>query len=348
MAAPLRLSGAPVLREILPGVLLASLVGAAALVIEKLIRAGTNGSFALPAIVIALLIGIAAYGIGNREIFRAGIAFSVKVLLRYAIGLLGLRVALGDIAALGMGTAMLVIGSMIITLIAGILFARLLGLSAHYGALSGAANAICGASATLATAAALPDYRHKGADIAFTVVMANAASTLVMLAYPPLCLLLGFSPRETGILLGLTIHDMAQVVGAGYAVSEESGNIAVIVKLFRVFLLLPAVMIIGWWFHRGNGADTARPALPGFALGFLALALINSLLPGTTLAPFYTPARSALIELSGLMMLQAIAALGLGTSLAMLFAVGWRHMAVFCGATILLLGVAAGGVFLLR
>src|SRR5215213_2248372 len=95
-------------------------------------------------------------------------------------------------------------------------------------------------------AALVPNYPQKGADVTFTVVAANAVSTLVMVAYPPLCALLGLNPQTTGIMLGATIHDMAQVVGAGYAVSEPVGNTAVIVKLFRVFLLLPAVLGIGW------------------------------------------------------------------------------------------------------
>jgi uncharacterized membrane protein YadS len=89
--------------------------------------------------------------------------------------------------------------------------------------------------------------------VTFTVIAANAVSTLVMVAYPPLCVLLGLDAQTTGIMLGATIHDMAQVVGAGYAVSEPVGNTAVIVKLFRVFLLLPVVVAIGWWFVRQRG-----------------------------------------------------------------------------------------------
>src|SRR5664279_4382830 len=126
----------------------------------------------------------------------------------------------------------------------------------------------------------VPNYPGKQADIAFVVVAVNALATLAMVIYPPLCFLLGFEPQATGVMLGGTIHDVAQVVGAGYAVSDTVGNIAVIVKLFRVFLLLPVVLGIGWYFTRsGIKHGEARVPVPVFALVFLALCLLNSALP---------------------------------------------------------------------
>ena len=101
-----------------------------------------------------------------------------------------------------------------------------------------------------------------------------------MVVYPPICILLGFDAQTTGVMLGATIHDVAQVVGAGYAVSEPIGNTAVIVKLFRVFLLLPVVLGIGWYFTRlGIKHGQPRVPVPVFALVFLALCLLNSALP---------------------------------------------------------------------
>ena len=126
------------------------------------------------------------------------------------------------------------------------------------GALGGVATAVCGASAALATATVVPDYRGKSADVAFTVIAMNALSTLAMLAYPLICIWLGFSPTQTGIMLGATIHDVAQVVGAGQSVSDEAANAAVIVKLFRVFMLLPAVLIVGWWLAARRCRGEAR------------------------------------------------------------------------------------------
>ena len=152
---------------------------------------------------------------------------------------------MGEIAALGVTTAVLVVVAMVLTLAAGFLLARLFTLERAYGALAGAGTAVCGASATLATSIVLPDYKGKEMDVAFVVVAVNALSTLAMVVYPLLCVWLEFDAQTAGIMLGATIHDVAQVVGAGYAVSETAGNTAVIVKLFRVFLMLPLVLAIG-------------------------------------------------------------------------------------------------------
>ncbi len=331
------------------GIGLSAAVAIAAVVAEPLMKTITGG-FSLPAMVIALFIGIALNGLASDPRFQPGITWCVKKLLRIAIALLGLRIALGDILGLGIGTLLLVIVSMAMTIIAAIWLARLLGQVAGYGALAGAATAVCGASATLATTTVVPHYPNKDADTAFTVVMANAISTLVMLAYPPLCIWLGLTSRETGLMLGMTIHDMAQVVGAGYAVSDGVGNTAVIVKLFRVFLLLPVVLIIGWWFiQRGEQTGTAKVPAPVFAVVFLVLALVNTAaMAMPALAPVYLPVKSILNEVSRWGLLLSIAALGLGTSLSAVLAVGWRHAAVFMGATLVILMIATGGLLLLR
>src|SRR5258705_8890970 len=126
-------------------------------------------------------------------------------------------------------------------------------------------------------------------DVVFVVVAVNALSTLAMVAYPLICTALGFDAQVTGVMLGATIHDVAQVVGAGYAVSETAGNTAVIVKLFRVFLLLPVVLGIGWYFTRaGVKHGQARVPVPVFAVVFLALCLLNSAMPlMPSLAPVF-------------------------------------------------------------
>ena len=337
-----------------PGLLLSAGVAILAVFIEPLMKRLTGG-FSLPAMVIALFIGIALNRLANDPRFQPGITWCVKKLLRIAIGLLGLRIALGDILGLGLGTLLLVVVSMVLTVIVTIWLAQLMGREAGYGALAGAANAVCGASATLATTTVVPPYKNKEADTAFTVVMANAISTVVMLAYPPLALWIGLTPQETGVLLGATIHDMAQVVGAGYAVSEAVGNTAVVVKLFRVFLLLPVVLIIGWWFMRregkanaGQGAEAKVP-VPVFAIVFLVLVLVNTIALATPqITPQYLPIKAVLNEISKWGLLLSIAALGLGTSIAAVLAVGWRHVVVFMGGTLAILALGTVGILLLR
>lgn len=329
------------------GLALAAAVAVASVLAEPLLssalKAATGRAIGVPAVVIALILGMALHGLSQKPACRPGITFAVKKLLRVAIALLGLRIALGDILALGIGTVFLVVGAMIATLLSGFLFARMLGRDEAYGALAGGATAVCGASAALATATVLPPDPKRDADTVFMVVAVNALSTVAMLAYPVLGAALGYDDRVMGIFLGATIHDVAQVVGAGYSVSEQAGASAVVVKLFRVFLLLPVVLAIGWWFaSRGGGAGKANVPMPVFAIVFFVLALVNSV--GVVPAEIKTVAG----EISRWGLLIAIGALGLGTSVQAVLAVGWRHVAVVCGTTLVILFVAIGGIALLQ
>ena len=260
------------------------------------------------------------------------------------MALLGFRIALGDIVGLGIGAAVLVAPAMALTLVAGFWFARALGLGAGFGAVAGAATAVCGASAALATATVVRNYPDKDRDVAFTIVAVNALSTVAMVAYPIVCISLGFDATVTGLVLGATIHDVAQVAGAGYGVSEGVGNTAVIVKLFRVFLLLPVVLAVGWYFARTR-AMHARVPLPGFALAFLAMGVLNTALGAIpAIAPAYGAIKTVLVQASSWGLLVAISALGLGTSFTAVAAIGWRHLATIVGATIVILAAVIAGV----
>ena len=180
--------------------------------------------------------------------------------------------------------------------------------------------------------------------------LVKITATLAMLVFPPLCIVLGFDARTTGVMLGGTIHDVAQVVGAGYAVSEPVGNTAVIVKLFRVFLLLPVVLGVGWYFTgKGIRHGEARVPVPGIAIVFLLLCVLNSAAPlAPSWMPVYAPAKSVLVEISTWGLLLAIGALGLGTSIKTIIGLGWRHVTTVLGATAIILVVVAGGLILLR
>jgi uncharacterized integral membrane protein (TIGR00698 family) len=329
-----------------PGFLLSAAVAAAAVF--------TAPYFALvlpvPAMVIALFYGIALNFIARRTQFQSGISFCVKTLLRWAVALLGLRIALGEIAALGITTALIVVVSMFATLLAGVMLARAFGQNEYYGALAGAGTAVCGASATLATASVLPHYKGKEADTVFVVIAVNALSTLAMVLYPLICLWLGFSPQSTGVMLGATIHDVAQVVGAGYAVSEPVGNTAIIVKLFRVLLLLPLALGVGYWFAQAESATgQAKVPVPMFAFVFLALCILNSIVPVfAEIAPAYAAIKGWLLQFSTWGLLIAIGALGLGTSMTAISALGWRHIATVSGTTVVILALVTASLLVVR
>ncbi|CAM5197438.1 hypothetical protein BTHI11S_04284 [Bosea thiooxidans] len=149
-----------------PGVLVSVAVAAAATLANPWLKAALGGRVGVPVVVIALVIGMALHPLAGRAVFEPGLTFCVKKLLRWAIALLGLRIALGDIVSLGLGTALLVIVAMAATVTTGFLLARLLGREPGMGALGGVATAVCGASAALATDETLgdPDQRRARRD----------------------------------------------------------------------------------------------------------------------------------------------------------------------------------------
>lgn len=337
-------------RPLADGIILSVIVAVASDLAEPALKKLLGSQIGVPSVVIALVLGMLLHPLANKQRFIPGMTFCVKKLLRWAIALLGLRIALGDIIALGLSTALLVVGAMALTIASGFLLAGWLGRERGTGALAGVATAVCGASAALATATVVPDYKGKSADVAFTVIAMNALSTLAMLAYPLICVWLGLNAQQTGIMLGATIHDVAQVVGAGQSVSDEAANAAVIVKLFRVFLLLPAVLIVGWWLARGGAkvSESAKVPIPVFAIVFLVLCLLNSVLATQpALAGIYPPIRAGLLEASRWGLLIAIAALGLGTSMAAMARLGWRHLALVTGTSLVILAVVTGGLLAL-
>ena len=335
---------APSIRSLAPGIALALCLAGVASLLEPVVA----HAIPLPALVIALIVGIWLHPVAARPVFASGLRFCVSKVLRIAVALLGLRVSLGDIAALGAASALIVVVAMAATILAGVLLARVLRLSNAFGALAGAATAVCGASAALATQSVLPDYKGKEADTVFVIVGVNLLSTIAMLAYPPLAQALGFGDQLTGVMLGGTIHDVAQVVGAGFSVSDTTGAAAVIVKLFRVLLLLPVILAIGYAFARATsapGAPAAKVPMPVFAFGFLLLCLLNSLVPAIPgAAAIYAPVKSAAGLMSTWGLLLAIAALGLGTSATAITRLGWRHVVLLTGTTLVILAVVTGGL----
>lgn len=331
-------------RPFVPGIAMALALALAAGLLEPLV----GRVLPVPALVIALVAGIWLHPLAARPLFAPGLRFCVSKVLRIAVALLGLRVALGDIAALGLASALIVVVGMIATIFAGVGLARFFGLSNAFGTLAGTATAVCGASAALATSSVLPDYKGKEADTVFVIVGVNLLSTIAMLVYPPLAHVLGMNDQMTGVLLGGTIHDVAQVVGAGYSVSETAGAAAVVVKLFRVLLLLPVILAIGYAFaRRAQGSPSAKVPVPAFALAFLVLCLVNSFAPAVPgVAAVYAPLKSAAGFVSTWGLLVAMAALGLGTSVTAITRLGWRHVAIVTGTTLVILVIVGSGLMI--
>ncbi len=266
--------------------------------------------------------------------------FSSRTVLRLGVALLGARITLAQIASLGVLPVATVIVGVATTISIGILLARRLGLRSSFGALSGGSVAICGASAALAIASVLPRHEDSERDAILTVVAVTALSTLAMILYPIFVVAIGLDHVHAGIFLGGTIHDVAQVVGAGYTVSQETGDIATYVKLLRVAMLLPAVLAISFALTRAGAARASTPALPGFLIGFALLVVVNS----SGLVP--KAAADLIGDVSRWCLVAAIAALGMKTSFKNLFAVGWRPIALMVCETAWIAGLVLASVML--
>lgn len=295
-----------------PGVLVASTIALAATWLSQ--------HYGAPVMLFALLFGMAFHFLHEEGRCVAGIEFSSKAVLRLGVALLGAKITAGQILGLGVMPIVTVIAGVASTIALGFLASRLLGRSRAFGVLSGGAVGICGASAALAIASVLPRTDDSERDTILTVVTVTALSTVAMITYPLIAAAAGLDHAHTGIFLGGTIHDVAQVVGAGYTVSPQTGDVATYVKLLRVALLLPVVVALSLAWRRGAPQTGARAPLPVplFLLGFAALVVAGSLgwLP--------KPAVEGASAVSRWCLVAAVGALGMKTSFGALVKVGWR------------------------
>lgn len=314
------------LKSLAPGVMLALLIALAATFLSE--------HYGAPVMLFALLLGMAFHFLWEEPRSAAGIDFASKSLLRLGVGLLGARITFEEIGALGFGPILLVLVSVVATIGFGLLMARLFRRHWTFGILTGGAVAICGASAALAISAVLPSRPEREKDTLFTVIAVTGLSTIAMIVYPILFTALGFDDQEIGVMIGATIHDVAQVVGAGYAVSDVAGDTATFVKLLRVALLPVVVIAIMLFARRGEGSRGVT--LPSFVVLFAALVVLNSL--------GFIPAAVAafLSELSRWLLVVAIAALGVKTALKDMFALGAGHINVVVSITLFLMVLALG------
>ncbi len=319
--------------EFAPGVLIAFTIAAAARFISE--------HYGAPTMLFALLIGMAFHFLSEEGKCVRGIEFTSKPLLKVGVALLGARVTFDQITSLGAAPLVLVPMLILATIASGVGFAALFGRSRTFGLLTGGAVAICGGSAALALSLVLPRSDSHERDTLFTVIAVTSLSTVAMIFYPVLFDLFGFTEQEVGVLLGATIHDVAQVVGAGYAVSEAAGDTATYVKLLRVICLPIIVLVYAYVLTRADRQEGVKAPFPWFALWFAAILGVNS----TGLLP--SPLVNAMSSASGWFLVAAIAALGMKTSLKAMAALGGRHIGVVVAETLFLFAAAMLAVALI-
>lgn len=322
-----------VLQDAFPGIAVSVLIGATAQFLSD--------HYGAPAMLLALLLGLALNFLSEEGSKTApGINFTARTVLRLGVALLGARISVSMLADLGGPMILLVVAGVAVTILFGLFASRFVGRSWRFALLTAGSVAICGASAAMAIAAVLPKHDKSERDLVFTVLSVTVLSTVAMVVYPTLSQVLHFDARDSGVFLGGTIHDVAQVVGAGFSISEEVGETATLVKLIRVSMLAPVVVVFSLAIRMGNlggkpDGGKRPPLLPSFVVGFLVLAAINSVgLVPQTVADWAG-------DFSRWALLVSIAAVGVKTSIGKMLEVGGGAIGLIVAETVFL------GVFVL-
>ena len=285
--------------------------------------------YGAPVMLFALLLGMAVNFLSEDGRCKPGIEFVARQVLRWGVALLGLKITADQVQSMGWQPVLMVVLAVSLTIGMGLLLARWLGFKPFFGLLSGGSVGICGASAALAISAAFPQHPQKDRATLFVVISVSTLSTVAMIAYPMLVRWLHLDAQQAGFFLGGTIHDVAQVVGAGYSMGQATGDAATVIKLMRVAMLVPVIVVASALALKlspqntvtdgAAGAASSRPPLlPWFAVVFVLLILVNSFLhlPATGVEMGNT--------LSRLFLVAAMSAIGMKTHLKDILSVGWK------------------------
>jgi len=301
--------------SVLVGSVLAAAVAAGAFALSRVPALAT-----LSPVMLAILLGMAVRNtVGTPAAAHAGLAACLRRPLRAGIVLLGLRLTLTQIFQVGASGLVILVTAVVATYAFTVAAGRLLGVDRRLAQLIGAGTAICGASAIIAANAVVRD-RDGGVPYALAVV--TLYGTIAIFLYPLALHALDLAPRVYGLWVGASVHEVAQVVAAGFAGGQDAGEFSTIAKLTRVLLLAPMVLLIGRGVRRTDGQATssARPPAPWFVVGFLAMAALASsgVVPAGARGPI-TLASQGLLAL-------ALAAVGLETDFRRIAARGWRAL----------------------
>ncbi len=313
--------------------------GAAICVIASAAAAWFSEQYGVPIILAGLLLGLTLTFVSGDARTHDGLDFISRHGLRLGIILLGLQVTLAQIGMMGLvpfaGLALV----MLAAVVAAMLAARMTAQGPSVGLLAGGSTAICGASAALALYGVIGRERVDQAQFTLTLVILAVASAIALTTYPSIAAWLALNDAQAGFLVGASIHDVAQAIGAGFAISDPAGAQATVVKLTRVALLAPLVALAALSIVRISpvSAPTSGPRvplLPGFILMFLALVGINSLVALPEVV-----AQGGLVASKALLLL-AVTATSIRTRTDLLLRLGWRSVMPVLAATVASLAVA--------
>lgn len=321
-------------RALAPGLTVAGVLALSSLALAMVVP--------VPAVLIGLVLGVLGNAVASESV-APGIAFGGRTVLRLGVALLGAQVTLAQMAALGLGSLAVALASVLVTLPLGALVARWAGLDRPTALLTSAAVAICGASAALAVAAVLPRGRIADDRVATTVAAITILGSVGMIVYPLIARGIGYSPGQMGVMLGASLHEVVQAVGAGIAQSELAGETAATVKLVRVACIAPVAIAIAWYMRRTESTEGGElpPALPFFLVGFVMLACLSSVHAIPAWLGYW------LRDLSRFFLLIGIIALGMRVSLRQLLTMDRRLALAITLQSLLIAAVAFGGVSML-
>lgn len=323
------------LRRLLPGIVLCVVVSLLAHAVEGA-EVGLFGHPWVESLVLAILIGTALRSTWSPPAaFGPGIAFCAKPVLEVAVLLLGASVSLQTVAAAGWGLLVGIALIVAVAVAASYGLGRLFGLTGKMALLVAAGNSICGNSAIAAVAPVIgASSKDVASSIAFTAVLGVAVVLLLPLSVP----LLGLSALQYGAVAGLTVYAVPQVLAAAAPIGPVAVQTGTLVKLVRVLMLGPLVLILSLGAARRAGAGRLRfgQAVPWFIMGFLVLAGLRSagLLPAAALP--------VLAGVSGALTVAAMAALGLGVDVRTVARAGGAVIATVCLSLALLLALSLG------
>lgn len=316
----------------LPGLALCSAIAAIAYALSR-----AQGVFPISpmmfAIVIALGIG-ATFGAPRWA--AAGQGFTLRRLLRLAIVLLGFQLTVADVGVLGLKAVAVILGALALTFFFTRWFGRLIGVDRGLSELIASGTAICGASAIVATNSVT---RAPQEDVVYSLACITFFGTLAMFILPALYGPLGLTPVEYGLWAGGSIHEVAQVVAAGFQPGQHEGETAMIAKLLRVAAMAPMILWLGAARPKGDGP---APPIPWFVAGFAAVILLNSVVE----PPDWFRQWAQLVTIFLLTM--ALAALGLGADVRKLRMKGPRPLALGAAATIFITLAMLAGIWLIQ
>ncbi|WP_353618502.1 YeiH family protein [Paracidovorax anthurii] len=330
------------LRGLLPGVLVCVVIASSAAFLSE--------HYGGPRLLYALLLGLAFHFLSELPRVHSGVEFCSRSLLRVGVALLGVRITVDQVTRLGWATAAVVAIAVAMTVLLGIALSRWLGRASTEGVITGASVGICGASAAMAVSSVLPPTPENQRFTLLAVVGVTVLSTVAMVVYPFALSLAGLAAEPSGIVLGGTIHDVAQVVAAGMLLGPHAGDTATVVKLFRVMLLVPVVLLVSLAYRSQRMAaraaeDASRPVrraplVPGFLLAFAGLVVLSSM------HVFSAQTVALASAASGWMLVVAIAAAGIKTSVKALADLGWQPVVMLVVETVWIAAVMLLGVWI--